>query len=34
MYVSASLATSDDSMGLIISPLNALMDQQVCLYSK
>ena len=24
------LATSDDSMGLVISPLNALMDQQVC----
>ena len=24
------LATCDDSMGLVISPLNALMDQQVC----
>ena len=27
------LATKDDSMGLITSPLNALMDQQACLCS-
>lgn len=24
------LATRDDSMGMVISPLNALMDQQAC----
>ena len=28
------LATNDDSMGLVITPLNALMDQQVCLLCK